>query len=666
MAMVVMATTCGALLLAFVGHVGVKVIDFRTGLIRELTSLAEVIGASSAAPLTFDDARAAEEALSSLRGQPNVVAARLYTASGEPFASYLRRGSMSQSLPPAPGPEGYRFVGGSLHLVRRISLRGETVGTIAIQAGLSALVANEVRSAAAVFFIMAGVGIVALLAARRLQGLVVAPIQELADAARQVTESKDFSVRVRSRARDEIGTLATAFNGMLAEIESRDALLSYMALHDPLTGLPNRALFTDRLTLAMAGARRHHSSLAIMFLDLDRFKIVNDSLGHAAGDELLKLAAERLRRGLRNEDTVARNGGDEFVLLLPGLGEPGAAALVANRILASLREPFDVGGQSIFISCTIGISLYPADGDDAGGLVRQADIAMYRAKDNGRDGYQLYTAALQERAVARMDMERSMREALLRQEFLLHYQPVVDLRSGSILGAEALLRWPVPGRGFVPPSEFIPVAEDCGLIVALGEWVLRAACRQAQAWRSHGSPAFRISVNLSTRQFRNSNLAPEIEAILTETGLPAGNLELEITESLVMDSSTQSQATLNRLRSAGVRFALDDFGTGYSSLAYLRRFALNVVKIDRSFVQDIATDVKAAAVARAIIALAHGLGLEVVAEGVETEEQRDALVLDGCDSMQGFLVSRPLPPDQFVRLVRAADRADDGSERLPV
>ncbi len=520
---------------------------------------------------------------------------------------------------------------------------------------------DDLASLAFVIALVLGCGLIAFVLSERLQETISRPVLDLVSAARTVTQNRNFVVRVEEGAHDEIGTLTRAFNEMLAEIENRDgalkegeARLRHLAFHDPLTQLPNRALLLDHLKLGLAQARRHQTRLAVMFLDLDRFKIVNDSLGHSFGDRLLGMASGRLSAALREGDTVARIGGDEFMFLLPDLNTPADAAKVAEKILAALREPFLIDDQTLVVTGSLGIALFPSDGTDAETLVKNADISMYRAKDAGRDGYQLYSVELHARAQQRMHLESQMRAALLRRNFRVHYQPIVRAATGEVIGAEALLRWTHAERGVVPPSEFIPVAEETGLIVPLGEWVLNKACAKVASWDAAGLPPLRIAVNLSARQLSQPGFASKVAACLAANRLAPDRLELEITEGLLMDSAAPINESIEELRKLSVRLSIDDFGTGYSSLAYVKRFPVSTVKIDRSFVRNIETDPRNAAVARAIIALSHGLGMEVVAEGVESDEELGLLTREGCDSIQGYVFSRPVPSAEFAAFVAAS------------
>jgi diguanylate cyclase (GGDEF)-like protein/PAS domain S-box-containing protein len=426
--------------------------------------------------------------------------------------------------------------------------------------------------------------------------------------------------------------------------------LEFHARHDILTGLANRALLRERLEQAMAVTRRNGLPLWVVFIDLDRFKFVNDTLGHDAGDLVLKSVAERLRDATREVDTVARLGGDEFVLLLPqhGNGEPGAAIL--QRILDAVAQPLQLGEYEFFLSCCMGVAVYPDDGQNADTLIKHADIAMYRAKELGRGHWQFYASGMNAGTLERLGLESELRHALERGQFHLEYQPQLDLASGKVVGMEALLRWQHPQLGRIAPASFIGLAEEMGLIIPIGDWVLRTACAQARAWQLAGHGPLRLAVNLSARQFKQRNLLHAVAQALAETGLAAAHLELELTESMVMHDVEQATAIMANLKALGVQLSIDDFGTGYSSLAYLRHFPIDVLKIDKTFVSDITHD-DDAAIVRAIISLAHSLRLKVIAEGVETPQQLAFLRQHGCDQMQGYLFSRPLTVPAFEALL---------------
>lgn len=425
--------------------------------------------------------------------------------------------------------------------------------------------------------------------------------------------------------------------------------LVYLAQFDPLTGLPNRNLFLDRLKQVMQHVQRVPGKVAVVFADLARFKIVNDTMGHSAGDNLLIQVARRLQQCLRSGDTVARLGGDEFAFILPNLLKAEDATIVAEKVIASFTQPFEVDGQEVYVSASLGISIYPGDGTDADSLLRNADTAMFQAKEQGPAIYQFYLPQMNERAVARLKIETQLRGALSRHEFVLHYQPKASLVNGEITGFEALLRWQHPSHGLVPPLKFISILEDTGLIVSVGEWVVRTVCNQIKEWHRQGLVLHPISINLSARQFQQQDLDSIIGKTLKITGIDPRLLEFELTESVLMKEAEMAANALQNLKAFGVQISMDDFGTGYSSLAYLKRFPLDVLKIDRTFIRDVTSDPDDATIAVAMIKLAHSLGLKVVAEGVETRAQLDFLRENGCDEMQGYYFSQPLPLESASR-----------------
>jgi diguanylate cyclase (GGDEF)-like protein len=428
--------------------------------------------------------------------------------------------------------------------------------------------------------------------------------------------------------------------------------ISHLAYTDPLTGLPNRPLFMDHLILALAQAGRNHEKVAVFFLDLDRFKDINDSLGHSTGDALLRSVAERIKHCVREGDTVSRFGGDEFTLLIPKIQSVDDAVNIAKKVHETLKIPFTIGERELFVTTSIGISIYPADGLDPETLVRNADTAMYRAKDSGRDNYQMYAPAMNARTLERLALENMLRRAIENDELRLHYQPLVNANTRQVVGFEALIRWQHPDLGLLSPAHFISTAELSGLIVPIGSWVLRTACAQTKLWHKRFGPNLKVSVNLSARQFQQANLIQEVVAVLRDTGLPAGCLELEITESNAMQNADNSIHTLTELKNLGVKIAMDDFGTGYSSLNYLKRFPIDTLKLDRSFIRDVTTDAEDAAIVSAVISMAHSLNLHVVAEGVETEAQLDLLREQKCDRIQGFFFSPPLPLDRLEQYLQ--------------
>jgi diguanylate cyclase (GGDEF)-like protein len=418
--------------------------------------------------------------------------------------------------------------------------------------------------------------------------------------------------------------------------------IEHLAYHDALTGLPNRNLFVDHLRLAVALAGRDHRQVAVLFLDLDRFKTINDSLGHGAGDELLRTIADRLRAGLRLGDTVARLGGDEFTVLLPEMGDERDMVHVAEKLLTLIRQPLVLQGREIVVTSSVGISRFPHDGDIPEELLKRADVAMYQAKQGGRDGYQIYLPSMDADALERLSLENDLRRALVNDELLLYYQPILDSQTGRIEGVEALLRWQHPERGLLLPGEFLSIADQSGLSNPLDLWVLRTACREIRTWHEDGAHV-RVTVNLSARPFQQPDLVERVHNVLLESGLPSLLLELEITETLAMQNAEITLGVLRALKDLGVRIAIDDFGTGYSSLSYLRTFPIDTLKIDESFVRSLNVGDVQAEIPAAMIALAHSLDIRVVGEGVEEEAQWLILREQGCDEVQGFLFSRPLP-----------------------
>lgn len=431
--------------------------------------------------------------------------------------------------------------------------------------------------------------------------------------------------------------------------------LHHLAHHDSLTGLPNRALFVERLKHVLQRAERRNRAVGVMFLDMDRFKMVNDTLGHEAGDRLLQAMAARLLSCVREGDTIARFGGDEFAGLLDDVASPEDVAPIVGKFLEALAPPFVIDGHELFVGGSIGVSLYPDDGTDPQTLMKNADTAMYSAKQQGGNTSAFYFAGMNEHAMARLNLETGLRRALDRQEFILHYQPQIDLKHGGVVGFESLIRWERGGSDVVSPMEFIPLLEETGLIVAVGEWMLRTACMQHHAWQAAGLPPLRMAVNISSRQFGGKELEQTLQRVMRDPPMPAEFLELEITESILMKNAEQDVVALRRLSAMGVRFAIDDFGTGYSSLAYLKRFPIDILKIDKAFVRDIANDGDDAAIVRAIITMAHSLGIQTLAEGVETREQAEFLRAQGCDYAQGYYFSPPLPGDRVVDFLREND-----------
>ena len=453
--------------------------------------------------------------------------------------------------------------------------------------------------------------------------------------------------------------------GIIRDITERkqfEDTIREMSYHDQLTGLPNRRLLLDRFHQVLARSKRYNLLAAFLFLDLDRFKVVNDTLGHAVGDELLKAVAERLKGYTRESDTIARIGGDEFTVLVQDIKNVEDVKVLIEKIITLFDAPFELMGHELFVTTSMGVSIYPKDGEDAATLFKNADIAMYKAKDEGRNNFQLYTPAMNVRAMDRLRLENKLRRALEKEEFVLHYQPQVEINTGRVIGVEALVRWDDPEEGLVPPGEFIPMAEDTGLIVPIGEWVLKTACAQNKAWQARGLVPVTMAVNLSMRQFKQKNFVAVISRVLSEAGLDPMYLELELTESIIMEDVEATVEVLSGLKAMGIRLSIDDFGTGYSSLAYLKRMPIDMLKVAHVFVREITVNPDDTAISTAVINVAQSLNIEVIAEGVETIEQFNLLRLLRCDKIQGYLISRPLPADGVEEFLQEDWRFTEGSD----
>jgi diguanylate cyclase (GGDEF)-like protein/PAS domain S-box-containing protein len=476
---------------------------------------------------------------------------------------------------------------------------------------------------------------------------------------RKNEESYDehLSISTMKNERGEVSYYICVFSD-ISERKAAEERVAYVVLHDFLTNLPNGPLLQDRLAQAISLAERESRKVAVMCLDLDHFKAINDMLGHLVGDKLLQEVARRISSVGRISDTVSRRGGDEFVVILPDLETVDDAAVIADNLLEAISDPCMIDGNEIEITTSIGISIFPEDGCEGDHLIKHADAAMYHAKKNGRNNYQFFTHEMNKLALERISIIQKLRHAEERQEFCLHYQPQMDLRSGRIIGVEALLRWNNPETGMISPGYFIPIAEETGLIIPIGEWVLREACRQNSEWRMLGFPEITVAVNLSAVQFRQNNFIEMIKSVLCEYSLDPSGLELEITEGAVMHNAEASIALLLELKAMGLQLAVDDFGTGYSSLSYLKRFPIDKLKIDQSFVRDITVDSDDAAIVSTIINMARTLKLKVIAEGVETAEQLSFLKHQKCDEMQGYYFSKPMPPEKISSLLVSGYEAD--------
>ena len=643
MALLASAMAAGTLLGAFLVF---DSISSRAQLQRRLTTLADVVGQNSTAALNFEDHAAAGEVLQALRAEPPVVSACLYDVSGRLFASYQRTPGLDGCATELR--EGARIERGRASLTRRIEHHGEFIGTLYAKSDLQDLNKRWRQILQVGVLLLAMALAVGGFSGSLLQRLISKPVRELASAMHEVTHRQNFEVRVPIVGRDEIAELGKGFNSMLSELQQRDAAkkrveakLQYQALNDELTGLPNRRLLADRLSHALAVAKREQRHVALLYIDLDGFKLVNDSLGHSTGDLLLSQVAERLRSRIRGSDTLARLGGDEFAAVLTGLHAKEQAGLVGKSLLEVLSAPFNIDSHEITISASLGVSLFPDDSSETADLLRQADSAMYAAKRGGKNRMMYFTEELGLHVRERLNLENQLRLALSRGEILVHYQPEFDTASLRPIRFEALARWEHPTLGRIPPDKFIPVAEESGLIIPLGAYIMERACAEAVTWQQECGYPVQVAVNVSSIQFARDTFVEEVAEILKHTGLHPNLLQIELTESVMLSGATRTAEAMNRLRALGVSLAIDDFGTGYSCLSYLPKLPFDALKIDRSFVNDLETRPEIRAMVHSLVTLAHNLGMRVIVEGVETQKQFEVIAELGSNEIQGYLLGRP-------------------------
>ncbi|MGR9085900.1 MAG: EAL domain-containing protein [Gammaproteobacteria bacterium] len=670
---VLLLTSSSALLLSAFGFAVNDWMSMRKAMFDTLRSQADILGYNTIAALTFNDPKAALDTLSSLKKESDIVGAALYSSQGKRFVHYEREAKI---VPLSVPDQNSGVLNGNLFVLSPIVFDGERIGSIMVISDLKSWKHRQLQELAIAAGLFSLSLLVALLLSSRLQRLVSEPILKLARTARLVSESQDYALRAEKLSSDEIGVLVDDFNDMLSQIQLRDLelqkardeleekirartlelteltrQLEHQAYYDTLTGLSNRVTFDDRLRLATDQAKRQGWRIAVMFLDLDRFKLLNDTLGHAVGDKLLVQVAHRLKACLRVNDTLARLGGDEFAIVL-SLSRHGIdAAEVANKITATIAEPIQVDGYSLHVTTSIGISLFPDDGNRAETIIKNADTAMYRSKDRGGNQFTFFSANMNARAERRLTLETKLRQAIHSNALSIHYQARWDTVSLRVVGFEALARWHDPDEGPIAPAEFIPLAEECGLIASIDEWVLETACREMLPWCTNAESDIRLAVNISPAQFIREDLPQVISGILQRTGFPSGRLELEITESLFGPGNANASTILELVRELGIELSIDDFGTAYSSLSRLKQLPLHTLKIDQTFVRDLGQDPDDEILVRTIIAMAHNLDLKVVAEGVETEIQYDYVKHYGCDTVQGFLFGQPVPCDQIAQLL---------------
>jgi diguanylate cyclase (GGDEF)-like protein len=658
--------TATALTLVFLIMLVYIFFSFRQRMVDDMQVQARIIANSSTAALQFGDTKTATEILASLESSGNTRLAVLYLPDGTPFSSYRSQRQAYIALPAMPAWLGLHTSWRSLQLMQDIKLNHQVIGKFHLEASPERLYYGLLLFSAVTLI----AGVLALLIARMLLNplnrSITKPLYSLTRLMHQVSVEKNYAVRSHLNADDEIGALARGFNDMLAKIQQRDSelgaelaqrelaenRLDYLAHYDHVTQLPNRNFFNQHLQAEIENALRTRTQTCLMFIDLDNFKIVNDTLGHHTGDLLLKEASQRLCGIVKSGGMVCRIGGDEFAVVLSNLHYLEEAEILAEKLINVLSQTFYLENNEIFVGASIGISLCPSHATDMPSLLRKADTAMYHAKGLGKNNYQHYCDEMEGQARRRFNMESSLRRALEAQELIVYYQPQIDIQSSRIIGFEALLRWQHPKMGMISPTEFIPLAEDSGLILPIGDWVLQNACHQAKAWQDAFGGDLTMSVNFSGRQLREAQMIDKIMHILAVTGLPASLLDIELTESSIMDNSEATIARMRSLRENGIQISIDDFGTGYSSMSYLKRFPISTLKIDRSFIQDIPDDSDDVAITQAIIALARSLKMEVIAEGVETPGQLEFLRAHGCHKAQGFLFSRALLAAEAEQLLR--------------
>ncbi len=679
-----------SLLIASIAFIKTDRVNTQQVVSDNLGIMASIIAANSTAALMFGDAAAASETLSFLDSRAHIQAAAIYNTTGEIFAEHTKAGLDLEFPEPDLSQENILFWNNHIELNLPIVYQGETIGAVYLRSDIHAIHQRLSMFLRIVAVVLVSSLLITIALSTRMSRIITDPLLRLSDIARQITTEKNYSLRVVGREKDELGDLIANFNAMLDEIQARDDALEdhknmleervlqrtrelkitnmelesskekaesvarrmeYHAHHDALTGLPNRTLLNDRISTELAHARRQQTVMALLFLDLDRFKLINDSLGHATGDQLLRVISRRIRDCVRDEDTVARLGGDEFMVLLPRISGASDAGRIGRKITDCLVEPVSCNGHELHITTSIGISIYPHDGRDVETLVKNADISMYRAKELGRNKVVYYTAEMNAGSRKQLALETNLRKAVENNELQLFYQPKVDINRNRIVGVEALLRWEHPGMGYISPLEFIPIAEDCGLIAPIGEWALHTAFAELANWRAAGHDDITMAVNLSSAQLARPGLENIVEAALAAAGIDPCMAELEITENVAMQNIDSAIATLTILKQMGMAIAMDDFGTGYSSLSYLRRLPVDIVKIDQSFVNGIPESKEDALIAQAIIAMARSLNLSLVVEGVENARQLRFFRQQGCEIVQGYLFSKPVNAAEMLKIL---------------
>ena len=659
---IITLTSCLMLLFTFVAIIWLQRISLRSELLQDAQVLSRSISKDCAAAMVHNDQKAATLALEPLAANHSVLGARLFDQEQNIFAEFYRNLARDPENDELKVKtllrEGHVYYQKYLDVFEPIVYEGKVLGQLMLRMDLVKINDILIRYTwigGVVFLIYS---LLAFLLASSLQKLISDPIKSLLLSMQTISKKKNYSLRVEKTSEDELGSLFDGFNEMLTEIEIRDqelqnneANLEHLANHDSLTKVANRLLFHDRLEHSLARAKRIKSRLAILVIDLDRFKNINDSLGHDIGDHVLCAVADRLSSFVRDADTLARIGGDEFAIILDQIKRTNDVGRYVQKLLREIAQIIEVDEHKLHITASIGVGLYPENGEDVESLMKSADTSMYRGKEGGGNSYQFYSGDMNTDARESLLLENQLREALQKKQLLLYYQPQYELKAGHLIGFEALIRWKHPDLGLVSPLDFIPMAEESGLIVPIGEWILYTACKQMKKIQEQWKLPLSMAVNLSPRQFLHSSLVQTVAEVLYRTKLNPRFLELEITESMVMGNIEQSISKMNEFKKMGVQLAIDDFGTGYSSLEYLKKFPISKLKIDQSFVRELGHDANDTAIVHSVIALGKSMELEVIAEGIETVEQLDLLEKEGCDQGQGYLFSKPLPVEALPALL---------------
>ncbi len=658
--MIMMMISTSVLIFSSLAYLANELFSLKHSIKERIAIQAEMVANNANAAILFNDMKVAEEILNSLKADEHVVSAHIFDNNRKVLAEYQRRNPIDRHFVSLDIGIIDLIPLGQVYVEKPVILTGERLGSVAVYATTSELALRIVRYLTIAVAILVLSIFVALLMSTSLTQLVSAPIIHLATVARQVAAEGNYKVRVKASSNDELGALADDFNTMLDRIEQRDVELEslvkhrtdelinlneklrHQAYHDPLTGLPNRALFDDRLSQAIVHGSRRNKQFAICYLDLDRFKTINDTLGHDVGDELLKKVSDRLEECVRKEDAVARLGGDEFTILINNLRNPEDAAVCTNTIAQRLKEPVVLAGRKLSLTASIGIAVFPEDGKDIVTLKKNADTAMYHAKELGRDKVEFFSDQLNNKVRQRLLLETELARAIDEEQLVIHFQPQFNIKQHRLVGFEALVRWNHPEKGLIYPVDFIPFAEENGLVSAIDRWVLQTACSKFASLAKHSTQPLKLAVNIAADDLHKLDLPTVVTEVLQQNDIKPENLELEITEGSIMKNTDASLKILQTIRDLGVGLALDDFGTGYSSLRYLKLFPFGAIKIDRSFVRDIASDSEDANIVRVIISMARHLNLDVIAEGVETIHQLKLLDSMNCHNVQGYYLSKPL------------------------